>query len=138
LRLTQYTDNGLRVLMYVGNHRDAAVTTAELARVLGVSRNHLLKVVRRLCDLGWLQAKRGPSGGVSFAEASASLTVGEVVRRLESQLNIVECFDLESNTCPLLPHCRLAPLLRRAQQSFLAELDAVTLGELTWRSRRSG
>lgn len=138
MRLTQYTDNGLRVLMYVRNHRDAPVTTTELARVLGVSRNHLLKVVRRLCDLGWLQAKRGPSGGVTFAEASASATVGEIVRSLESQLDIVECFDLESTTCPLLPYCRLAPLLRRAQHAFMAELDAVTLDELTWRSGRSG
>lgn len=135
MRLTQYTDFGLRTLMYVASHKQDPVTTAELARALNVSRNHLLKVVHRLCELGWLQTKRGPSGGVRFVPESASVRVGDIVRALESQMDLVECFALDSNTCPLLPRCRLAPLLRRAQDAFLAELDETTLGELVWPSR---
>jgi Rrf2 family nitric oxide-sensitive transcriptional repressor len=119
--------------MYVGSHPDETVSTADLARALRVSRNHLLKVVNRLCEVGWLHAKRGPRGGVSFAARSESVTVGEVVRTLERQLDLVECFSPQSNTCPLLPACRLAPLLRRAQEAFLAVLDEVTLGDLVAR-----
>lgn len=133
MRLTRYTDYGLRVLMYVGSHPDETVSTTELARSLRVSRNHLLKVVNRLCELGWLHAKRGPSGGVSFSALSENVTVGEIVRTLESQLDLVECFSPASNTCPLLPACRLAPLLKRAQDAFLAELDGVTLSDLVAR-----
>lgn len=118
--------------MYVGSNRDDLVTTAQLAQALNVSRHHLLKVVHRLCELGWLRAKRGPAGGVGFASESASVSVGDVVRALESQLDLVECFALDSNSCPLLPRCRLAPLLQRAQDAFIAELDEVTLGELVW------
>ena len=130
MRLTQYTDYGLRVLMYVSCHRDDTVTTAQLAKVLGVSRHHLLKVVRRLIEQGWLHARRGPTGGVSFAADSGSVTVGEIVRTLETHLDLVECFAPDTNTCPLFPGCRLAPLLHRAQAAFLRELDAVTLQEL--------
>jgi Rrf2 family nitric oxide-sensitive transcriptional repressor len=133
VQLTRYTDYGLRVLMLVASRPDETVSTTDLARALRVSRNHLLKVVNRLCELDWLQAKRGPSGGVSFAARSESITVGEIVRTLESQLDLVECFSPRTNTCPLLPACRLAPLLRRAQEAFLAVLDEVTLGDLVAR-----
>lgn len=133
MHLTRYTDYGLRTLMYVGSHPHETISTTDLAKALRVSRHHLLKVVHRLCELGWLQAKRGPNGGISFVERSAGVTVGEVVRELENQLDLVECFSSESNTCPLLPACRLAPLLKRAQDAFLGVLDELTLGDLVAR-----
>ncbi|MGH0034171.1 MAG: RrF2 family transcriptional regulator [Myxococcota bacterium] len=130
MRLTQYADYGLRVLMYAGAQPDRTLPSAEIARALGVSRNHLLKVVQELCRQGWLETRRGPSGGVHFLPETANVTVGEVIRRLEPQLDIVECFDRDTNTCPLLVACRLAPLLGRARDAFLAELDATTVGDL--------
>lgn len=135
MRLTSYADYGLRVLMVLASRADDRLITTEIAEALGVSRNHLLKVVNRLCDLGWVEAKPGPSGGVRFAPEARDVTVGEVVRRLEARLEIVECFAPETNACPIAPVCRLAPLLRRASEAFLAELDAVRLGELVPRPR---
>ena len=133
MRLTQFTDYGLRVLMYLESRDGERVTTEELARLFNVSWDHLLKVVRRLCELGYIEAKRGPSGGVRFIPATREVTVGEVVRNLEPQLELVECFDERTNTCPITPICRLAPLLRRAGAAFLQELDKGRIGDLMGR-----
>lgn len=134
MQLTQHTDFGLRVLMYLGARPDDRLTTAEIADVLGVPRNHLQKVVQRLSDLGWVEARPGPSGGIRFAPEAREVRIGDVIRSLESHLAIVECMAPKNKPCPLQPMCGLAPLLQRARDAFLAQLDAVTLGDLVPRS----
>lgn len=116
--------------MYLGGQPDQRFTTAEIAAALGVPRNHLRKVVQRLSVLGWVEARPGPRGGVRFAPEAHEVRVGDVIRKLESHLAIVECFAPKESDCPMGPICRLAPLLQRARDAFLAELDAVTLGEI--------
>ena len=130
MRLNRQTDFGLRTLMYLGTQQDRWVTTAEIAQALSVPRNHLLKVVNRLIEHGWIEGKRGPSGGVRFNTQSLELSAGEVIRKLEKSFTLVECFDTHTNTCPLVGPCRLAPALGKAQEAFLEELDGVTIKSL--------
>lgn len=130
MRLTQHADYGLRVLMYLAGRPGEYATSADLANTFGVSHHHLLKVVHRLCELGWVDAKRGPSGGVSFHPSTGDVTVGEVVRALEPQHALVECFDPATNTCPMSGTCGLAPLLMRANEAFLHELDRTRLRDI--------
>jgi Rrf2 family nitric oxide-sensitive transcriptional repressor len=130
MRLTQHADYGLRVLMYLASRPGEYATSADLAKTFGVSHHHLLKVVHRLCELGWVDAKRGPTGGVSFLPSTGDVTVGEVVRALEPQHALVECFDPTTNTCPMSGTCGLAPLLTRANEAFLRELDGTPLRDI--------
>lgn len=130
MRLTQFTDYGLRVLMFLATHPEGYLTTEAISERFGISRDHLLKVVRRLAELGYVDAKRGPQGGTRLLPAAWNVTIGEVVRNLETRFDIVECFDGGTNTCVLTPSCGLAPLLARATAAFLRELDQVRLHEL--------
>lgn len=130
MRLTQFTDYGLRVLMFLATHPDGYVTSEAISERFGISRDHLLKVVHRLAELGYVEAKRGPQGGARLLPAAWSVSIGEVVRNLEPNFDIVECFDERSNTCALTPSCGLAPLLGRATAAFLRELDEARLREL--------
>ncbi len=130
MRLTQFTDYGLRVLMFLASHHEGYVTTEAISERFGISRDHLLKVVHRLAELGYVDAKRGPKGGSRLLPAAWNVSIGEVVRNLEPSFDIVECFDGRSNACVLTPSCGLAPLLGRATAAFLSELDQVRLHEL--------
>ncbi|MEZ4281923.1 MAG: Rrf2 family transcriptional regulator [Myxococcota bacterium] len=129
MRLTQFTDYGLRVLMYVASREGEFVPTERIATIFAISQDHLLKVVRRLVELGYVEAKRGARGGVRLQPAARTATVGEVIRNLEPQL-LVECFDPEVNQCPIAEFCGLSSLLRRAGAAFYRELDRVSIGEL--------
>ncbi len=131
MRLTHFSDYALRVLMYLASRESEHVTSAEMAERFNVSWNHLQKVVGRLNELGYVAAKRGPQGGVRIQPTSLDLTVGEVVRNLEPQRELVECFNEATNTCPLTDNCRLAPVLERASAAFLDELDQVRVRDLT-------
>ena len=64
MRLTQWTDYSLRVLMYCAASEGRAnpVTISEIAQAHGISRSHLTKVVVELAAHGLLGTTRPPAG----------------------------------------------------------------------------
>lgn len=130
MRLTDYTDYALRVLMYVGGQPGRLVTVQEIAENHGISRNHLTKVVHRLGQAGLVETVRGRTGGVRLACDPASISLGSVVRLTEPDFIMVECFDEERNTCNLSPTCVLKNALGRATGAYLHELDCISLANV--------
>jgi Rrf2 family nitric oxide-sensitive transcriptional repressor len=127
MHLTQFSDYALRVAIYLGCHPGALVSVEEISRAYGVSRHHLVKVVQVLTELGIVEAQRGRAGGMRLVKDPATINVGWLVRRTEPHFDLVECFDEETNTCPIAPACGLKGALQRAQLAFLAVLDEYTL-----------
>lgn len=132
MRLTQWTDYALRVLMYCAaqQQREAAPTIAEIAQVHGISRSHLMKVVMTLSAQGWLSTTRGRGGGLRLMKPAEQTLIGEVVRQMEEDFNLVECFNAQGNTCRIEGSCQLKGVLSQALQAYMAVLDGVTLAEL--------
>jgi Rrf2 family transcriptional regulator, nitric oxide-sensitive transcriptional repressor len=132
MRLTQWTDYTLRVLMYCAASKDRAepVTITEIAESHGISRSHLTKIVQQLAARGWLETTRGRGGGMRLAPLAQDLCLGTIVRATETDFAVVECFEPSLNQCRMNPNCRLKEVLNQATQSFLAVLDGVTLADL--------
>ncbi|MBL8349812.1 MAG: Rrf2 family transcriptional regulator [Burkholderiaceae bacterium] len=131
MRLTEYTDYALRVLMYCAANPDRLVTIAELAERHQVSRNHLMKIVNDLARQGVLATTRGRGGGLRLMQQPAEIRLGDVVRRCETDFALVECFDGRHNTCTLGTACRLKRVLEAAMKAWFKELDAVTLADIS-------
>jgi Rrf2 family nitric oxide-sensitive transcriptional repressor len=139
MRLTQHTDYAIRVLMYAASRwtreGDAALSSIrEIAEAYGVSENHLMKVVNRLANEGLLETVRGRNGGLRLAGDPSRTRIGEVVRLIEEDMALVECFG-DASTCPLTGDCRLAKALNEARQAFVDALDRYTLADLVPRAR---
>lgn len=132
MRLTAFTDFGLRVLMRLAGAPARSFTTDEMAEEFGVSRNHLAKVVQDLAKAGYIRTRRGAGGGFRLAMAPDAITLGSVVRALELRQALVECFRGDGGSCSLTPQCRLKKRLAAAREAFLAELDATTLEECAY------
>lgn len=129
MRLTTFTDYCLRVLIYVGIESDRRVTIDEIAKCYGISRNHLMKVVFRLGQLGYLETVRGKGGGFRLKVDPADINIGRLVRETEEDLQLVECFG-EGSLCAIEPACVLRNTLGKALGAFLAVLDETTLAGL--------
>ena len=138
MRLSDYTDYTLRVLMYCATHPYRLVTIGEIAEGHGVSKNHLMKIVNDLGRQGILETTRGRGGGFRLLQAPSAIRIGDVLRSTETDFKLVECFDAATDTCTLTPRCRLKGVLRSALRAYFAELDAVTLADLTKPGPRSG
>jgi Rrf2 family nitric oxide-sensitive transcriptional repressor len=130
MRLAEYTDYTLRVLMYCAAHPQRLVTISELAEHHGVSRNHLMKIVTDLGRQGVLETTRGRGGGLRLLKDPSRVRIGDVVRACETDFRLVECFDPDTNQCTLSPSCRLKGLFRAALGAYFKELDGMTLAQI--------
>lgn len=130
MRLTRFTDNALRCLVVLGLQPEQCVTVHAISVRMNMSYEHLVKIVQRLADLGYVETVRGRNGGVRLARPASEIRLGALIRETEENLVLVECFDPEHDTCPISSACRLAGLLDDALQAFLAVLDARTLADV--------
>ncbi len=130
MRLAEYTDYALRVLMYCARHDDRLVTVAELAERQALAKNHVMKIVADLAHAGLLETVRGRAGGVRLRRPAREIRIGDVVRLGESDMRMAECFDERANRCTLTPDCRLRGVFARALHAFFGVLDGATLADI--------
>jgi Rrf2 family nitric oxide-sensitive transcriptional repressor len=129
MRLTRFSDIGLRVLIYLheGHTRPNPVTVAEIATQFDLPLNHVVKVAGQLARLGWVQAVRGRNGGLRLALEPAAIGVGTVLRQLEGDTELIDC---DGSGCQLAGACSLRSALAEGMRAFYAALDRYTLADL--------
>ena len=130
MQLTQFTDYGLRSLMYLAAQPDRLYSVREIAEHYGISRNHLVKVVHRLAQLGYVTSSKGKGGGIRLACKPQELRLGDLVLALEPNMYLVECFNRAANTCTVVSACKLKHFLADASKVFINTLDQHTLDDV--------
>jgi Rrf2 family nitric oxide-sensitive transcriptional repressor len=137
MKLTQFTDYSLRVLIYLAAQPERRATVAEIASAFGVSEHHLTKVVHFLGKHEWIATARGKGGGLALARPADAISVGRVVRDTEGAAVPAECFDDNAQgRCAIVDVCRLKGVLAEAVHAFYGVLDRYTLADLA-KNRRA-
>ena len=116
--------------MFAALRGDALSQVDEVARAHRIPRTHVVKCVHQLGRWGFLENVRGRGGGFRLARPAALITVGEVARLTEDSLDLVECFNPSTNTCPLCGACDLSRGIQRAFAAFMAVLDDMTIADI--------
>ncbi len=132
MRLTQYSNFALRTLQLVALRAPDIVTVDDVARAHRISKAHLVKVAHELGQRGYIETIRGRGGGMRLARPPETISVGEIIRWTEAPLELVECFNPDTNTCPLQGLCHLSRGLQRALRAFLSVLDDLTIADITY------
>lgn len=127
MRITQFTDYSLRVLLYLGLKGERA-TVAEITKSFRISRNHLVKVVHHLSQKGYIESFKGKAGGIQLARDPKVIRIGDFVAEMEP-LELLECFNPKTNTCPIQGVCRLEQVIHSGAKAFLETLNQNTLGD---------
>ena len=130
VRLTQFSNLALRILMYAGLKGRQPSAASEMAEAYGASYDHLKKAAAELCQLGALKAVRGRFGGFGLVNKPEQINIGQVVRQTERVNGLAECFTPETCTCPIASECRFRIALEEALEAFFAVLDRYTLADL--------
>ena len=130
MRLTDYTDYGLRALMYAAIQPERLVTIQEIADAFQIPHSHLMKIVHALGKTGFLVTVRGRKGGVKLAKAPDEIRIGHVVRALEPDFRMAQCFSQDHDQCVIVSVCSLRGTMQRALDAYLTVLDGSTLADL--------
>ncbi len=137
MQLTTFTDYGLRTLMYLQANPQESFSVKQIAEYFDISRNHLVKVVHRLSQLAYIETSKGKGGGLKIAADSGKLRLGDLVTSLEPSMNMVECFDPDTNRCRMTSNCRLKRYLKTATWAYIDSLNQYTLADASGAGRKT-
>lgn len=131
MQLKKYTDYALRVLIFTGTKSKGDLASIkEISQTFTISEHHLRKIVFELNKQGLIETIRGRYGGIRLAKEPEDINIGKIVRDLEQDFNLLECFSSETNHCVLSPACKLKHALHQALEAFFKVLDGYTLKDL--------
>lgn len=127
MQLSKFTDYSVRVLIYLATLKPEELThITKVSDFYQISRNHLVKVIHKLGQLGYIETLQGKNGGFRLHRAPKDINIGEVIRVLEP----MQLLDCSLDQCCISPVCRLKKYLFDAKSRFLEELDQYTLADL--------
>ena len=145
MRLTKKGEYALRALIDLGIG-DALgrpmIQIGEIARKENIPVKFLEQILVLLKEAGYLGSKRGKDGGYFLAKPMESISIGDVVRKIEGPLAPIPCVSqnfYEPCTCPDEAHCGLRMLMLDVRNAIANILDRYTLAqtvEVTLRKMR--
>jgi Rrf2 family transcriptional regulator, nitric oxide-sensitive transcriptional repressor len=119
--------------MYLAARPARLSSVKEISEYYAISRNHLVKVVHRLAQLGYVDSSKGKGGGIKLAKNPETIRLGDVIEQLEPSMEMVECFNQQTDCCRISDVCQLKPYLFEAGRSFLDTLNQYTLADIVSR-----
>lgn len=103
MKLSSKTHYGLMACHILGkNYPDNSVSASTLEAHISVSGKYLEKIMRMLSNRGIVAANRGANGGYFLAKPPKDITIGEIVRALEDDMEIIECVK-DGGKCKCCP-----------------------------------
>lgn len=127
MKLSSKTHYGLMACHVLGvNYPDNPVSASTLEKHIGVSGKYLEKIMRMLSNRNIVMATRGANGGYYLAREPKDITVGEVVRALEDDMEIIECVS-KDGSCKC---CPTSSVWKRLYEGINTLLDSMSLEQM--------
>ena len=103
------------------------VSVSLLAQCTGVTEKYLEQIIAMMKKADIVKSNRGASGGYKLARAPEEISVGEILRVLEDNLQIVDCIHKDcSNGC----NCVSRNLWVNLNRNINSYLDTISLQKL--------
>ncbi|MCQ2500133.1 MAG: Rrf2 family transcriptional regulator [Lachnospiraceae bacterium] len=127
---------GLRALVDLAVHEADAVSIQSIAERQGISESYLEQLVRLLKKAGLVTSVRGAGGGYRLAKPSTEISVGDILRALEGNLDAVSCAAFqEEQSCQSADCCVTKFVWKKINDAIAQTVDGIYLEELVQDSR---
>ena len=131
LKRTQY---GLRAMVYLASvfgEKNNIRSLKEISQKENISFDYLEKIISQLEKKGLLRAKKGSKGGYFLKRSPKKISVGEIIRILESTMSPVKCLAKEKRYhCPRKKTCKTVNVWKKVQEVLNSTLNSITLADL--------
>lgn len=129
---------GLRAVIDLASRsQDEPASIASIAARQHLSECYLEQLIAKLKKAGIVTSSRGSNGGYMLARPDTQITVGEVLRVLEGDLIVSNCFQ-ESENCELFDSCNTKYVWKRINESISTAVDHLTLYEVIHHEKPCG
>lgn len=113
-----------------------AVPLSLVAENTGVSMSYLEQLIIKLKKAEIVTSTRGAQGGYTLARSADSISVGDILRALEGNLDPVECVSVPGESvCSASEVCVTKIVWQRISESINNAVDSIMLSELVKESK---
>ena len=127
MKLSSKTHYGLMACHILAvNYPEMAVSASALESQISVSGKYLEKIMRMLSGRNIVSATRGANGGYFLARSPAEISIGEIVRALEDDMEIIECVK-DGGKCKCCPS---SGVWKKLYEGINDILDGMTLEQM--------
>ena len=127
---------GLRALIDLAQYSEQeAVSISSIAQRQNISESYLEQLVAKLRKAGLVKSIRGAQGGYKLARPAASISVGDILRALEGNLEAVECTAHTQEGCDGSDLCVTKYVWQRINESISRTVDEMMLDQLVEESK---
>jgi len=134
VKISEAANLGLHALTLMAHEPKRPLPIWQAVEVLGVSENHLAKVMQRLAKAGLVTSTRGPKGGFLLARDPAEITLLEIHEALEGPLPKHYCL-LGKPRCA--EGCVLGSFVEKVTREFQDQLTRTRLSDVAGALKRS-
>ena len=130
---------GLRALIDLAQYSggDTPVSITSISDRQAISERYLEQLIAKLKKAGLVRSVRGAGGGYILAKDIHEISVGDVLRALEGNLDPVECAGLEPDgECKAADSCVTKYVWKRINESINRTVDEIRLDQLVEESRK--
>ncbi|HEY8419603.1 MAG TPA: Rrf2 family transcriptional regulator [Clostridia bacterium] len=102
MKLSTKARYGLKACFILALSKDNFLTLSELSARTRVTPKYLEKLMNMLIKRGIIKSTRGLYGGYSLSKTPSEISVGEIFRALEDNLEITACIadECDDQYCP--------------------------------------
>ena len=128
----------LRLMLDLAKHyEDGPLSLTDISERQNISKKYLEQIVPLLTKSGLLTANRGHMGGYRLAKSPSEITVAEVIKCTEGNLQPVSCMAGELNECPQQLECLTLPVWQGLHNVVSEYLQSITLQDILDRNHIS-
>ncbi len=130
MKLSTRSRYGTRILLELARHQDnLPVQVSEISKKQAISVKYLEQLIRTLKQADLVKSVRGPKGGHIIAQPPETITLGQIVRLFEGQVDLVECVS-SPEVCRISDDCKVRQAWKDATDVLYQKLDATTIADL--------
>ena len=141
MRLSTKSRYGVRAIFDIAYHSEGLETQVnDISRRQEISPRYIEQIFQKLKKAGIISSKRGPKGGYFLVKKPEEITVGEIIRVTEGDIDPVLCLDPEDpdQPCGRSKECVTRIIWNEAGNRLKEYFDSVTIRNLCENAQEMG
>jgi Rrf2 family protein len=139
MKLSLRGEYAIRAMLVLGLRYEHPVTKIqEISNEQNIPKRFLELILNDLKSGGFVQSRRGVSGGYRLARRPEEITLADLVRHIEGALAPVSCVSerfYEKCSCPDENRCAVRSAMKEIRDALVAVAERITVAELCSRAR---
>jgi Rrf2 family protein len=130
MKLSTRSRYGTRILLELArSDGPEPLQVSAIARQQDIPMKYVEQIIRILKKAGYISSVRGPKGGYLLSKAPSEISLGDIVRLLEGQSDLVGCIS-SPETCGMAGRCKVRIAWKEATESLYQKLNTVKISDL--------